>query len=372
MIVTGIIFANIYDSSLRELTNKRTMGSLPYGGRYRQIDFALSNMANSGIRQIGIISRYNYQSLMHHVGSGEEWNLELEAGGLEFLTPFSMSDNASYRGKLEALSSAMDHLEYGRQSDYVVLADAGVLCNIDLNRVLESHVASGKDITVVTKAGITNGKRQMDMVVKVDQQGQVTDMAVDYAAPQGYLASTGIFVIPRTLLIQQVKETVARSLYRLERDFILRCYRAGEITVNAYQHEGVVQYNESPEEYYRNNLALIEKEIRGDLFGGCHSIYTKVRDQVPSYYGEDCHIEDSIVADGCILEGTARHSVLFRQVSLAPGALVEDCIIMNSARIGAGAEVRCAILDKDVTVRPGARLVGTPENPVIVKRGAII
>ncbi len=372
MTASGIIFANIYDSSLGQLTNKRTMGSLPYGGRYRQIDFALSNMANSGIRQIGIISRYNYQSLMHHVGSGEEWNLELQEGGLEFLTPYSMSSNASYRGKLEALSSAMDHLMYGRQTDYVVLADAGVLCNIDLNKVLEAHAASGKDITVVTKAGIANGEKQLDLAVTVDEAGEITDMAVDYAAKSGYLASVGLFVISRELLIHHVNESVARSLYRFERDFVLRQFQAGKLSVNVYQFEGVVLYNESPEEYYLNNLALTEELIRKDLFGGCHPIYTKVRDRVPSYYGEECAIDDCIVADGCMLEGEAKHSVLFRQVTLCRGARVEDCVIMNDAVIGEGAELKCVILDKDVTVRPGSKLIGTPNNPVIVKRGETV
>ena len=149
----GIIFANIYDSSLGELTNKRTIASLPYGGRYRQIDFTLSNMSNSGIRHIGIITKYNYQSLMNHIGSGQEWDLELEEGGLEYLTPFAMGHNGSYRGKVEALNSAMIFLENALE-DYVVLADSNVLCNIDLDRVLEQHVESGKDVTVAVKAGI--------------------------------------------------------------------------------------------------------------------------------------------------------------------------------------------------------------------------
>lgn len=372
MTATGIIFANIYDSSLGELTNKRTMASLPYGGRYRQIDFALSNMANSGIRQIGIISRFNYQSLMHHVGSGEEWDLELQQGGLEFLTPFSMSSHASYRGKLEALYSAMDHLEFGKKSDYVVLADSGVLCNIDLNRVLAAHVASGKDLTVVTKAGIANGTKQLDMAIRLDDKGEIMDMAVDYVAGSGYLASMGLFVISRELLVHHIKEAVARNLYRFERDFVLRQYQAGNLTVGVYQFEGVALYNESTEEFYRNNLALTDELVRRDLFGGCHPIYTKVRDCVPCYYGESCKLDNCIVADGCILEGEAKHSVLFRQVTLQEGAKVEDCVIMNDAVIGEGAELKYAILDKDVTVRPGKKLIGTMEHPIIVKRGETV
>ena len=372
MTVSGIIFANIADSSLGELTNKRTIASLPYGGRYRQIDFALSNMANSGIHQIGIISRYNYQSLMHHVGSGEEWNLELQEGGLEFLMPYAMSSNASFRGKLEALSSAMYHFEFSDPEGYVVLADAAILCNIDLTPVLESHIASGKDLTVVTKAGIANGTKKLDMAVKLGQEGEIQDLAVDYAAGPEYLASMGLFIISRKLLIHHVKEAVARSLYRFERDFVLRQYQMGNLSINVYTFQGHALYNESPEEYYRNNLALIDKDIRHDLFGGCHPIFTKVRDCVPCYYGEDCHIEDCIVADGCMLEGTAKNSVIFRQVTLAPRASVEDCVIMNDAVIGEGCELKCVILDKNVTIRPGTRLIGSHNHPIIIKRGETV
>ena len=365
----GIIFANIYDSSLGELTNKRTMASLPFGGRYRQIDFALSNMANSGIRRIGIISRYNYHSLMNHVGSGEEWDLELQEGGLEFLTPYSMSDSASYRGKMEALYSAMRSLQYGSKDDCVVLADAGVLYNMDLNRVLESHISSGKDLTVVTKAGVANGIKQLDMAIKLDNKGNIADVAVDYRAPAGYLASISLFVISRELLLHHVKECVARSQCRFGRGFVLRQEQDGNLSLNICSFDGIVLYNESTEEYFHNNLALINKDIRHDLFAGRHPIYTKVRDRVPSYYGEACHIDNCVVADGCVLEGNVKESVLFRQVTIGKGTSVENCLIMNDTVIGEDCELKCVILDKDVVVRSGAKLIGTPTNPIILKRG---
>lgn len=368
MTAMGIIFANIYDSSLGELTNKRTMASLPYGGRYRQIDFTLSNMATSGIRHIGVLSRYNYQSLMNHIGSGEEWDLELQEGGLEFITPYSIH-NFSYRGKMEALSSALGELEYSGNEDYVVLSDAGVLCNIDLSKVIENHIASGKDITVVTKAGVANGKKQLDLAVKLDAKGEISDLTVDYVAPADYLASMALFVISRQLLISHVRECMARNRFRFERDFLLRQFSEGNLSVNVYQFQGVALFNESTEEFFKSNLALIDKDVRHDLFSGAHPIYTKVRDRVPSYYGENCNIQDCIVADGCQLEGTAKHSVLFRQVTIGEGATVEDCVIMNDTVVGEGCELKCVILDKDVTVRPGAKLIGTPKNPIIVKRG---
>lgn len=367
----GIVFANIYDSSLGQLTNKRTIASLPYGGRYRQIDFTLSNMSNAGMRHIGIITKYNYQSLMNHIGSGQEWDLDLEDGGLEFLTPFAMGHNGTYRGKIEALNSAIKYLELSRE-DYVILADSGVLCNIDLEQVLQHHINSGKDVTVVVKDGIANGVKQLDLAIRLDNAGQVADMATDYCADASYLASMGIFVISRELLAYYVKESVARSRYRFERDFLLLQYNARRLTVGVYKFQNVALFNESTLEYYKNNLALTIPEVRSSLFRGERTIYTKVRDRVPTYYGETAQVDNCIVADGCVLEGTIVHSVLFRQVRVEAGAVVRDSVIMNGSVIGAGAEISCVVMDKDVVVRPGVRLIGTPENPMIVRRGEIL
>lgn len=373
MTAMGIIFANIYDSSMGGLTNKRTMASLPFGCRYRQIDFTLSNMTNAGIRRIGIISRFNYQSLMAHIGSGEEWDLELKEGGLEFLTPYSMEySNTVYQGKIEALHSALEYLEYNSREDYVILADSSLIYNIDINKVISAHIDSGKDITVVTKAGVANGVKKLDLAVKLDGKGAIADMAVDYPADPAYLASMGLFVIEKKLLLAHVRACMARNRYRFERDFLLQEYLEGSLSVNVYQFEGVALYNESTEEYYRSNLAIIDKEVRHDLFNTDRPIYTKNRSRVPAYYGEESCIENCAVADGCFLEGTVKDSVLFRQVCIGAGTVVEDSIIMNDTVVGENCELKCVILDKDVTVRPGTKLIGTPNSPIIIKRGETV
>jgi len=370
MKVMGIIFTN--DASLGDLTNKRTMASLPFGGRYRQVDFALSNLACAGVRQIGIISRHNYQSLMNHIGDGEEWGLELEEGGLEFLTPYAQSDTHTYRGKLESLASAMDFLEYGGNDDeLVVMIDSAVISNLDLTKVLNAHVASGCDVTVVTKAGICNGVKKVDLALKVEN-GKVTDMVVDYTAAPDYVASMDIFVLSKKFLIRSVKEMIARDKFHMDRDLVMGGWQRGSVSVNTYPFEGVAMFNESVEEYFRHSLSLIDKDIRTDIFYGAHPVYTKVRDRVPTYYGEDCEIEDCLVADGCMLEGKVEDSILFRQVTVCAGAEVEDCVIMNDSVVGEGCELKYVILDKNVTVTPGAKLIGTKSSPIIIKRGETV
>ena len=370
MNVMGIIFTN--DATMGELTNKRTMASIPFGGRYRQVDFALSNLSCAGVRHIGVIARHNYQSLMHHVGDGEEWGLELEEGGLEFLTPYAQTAAGSYRGKLESLANAMDFLEYGDEDELVVLIDSAVLSNIDLRAVIDAHVASGKDVTVVTKNGICNGEKQIDLALKLDAEGKVLDMAVDYPAPAEYVASMDTFVMSKKWLMEQVIEHVAHNMYHMDRDLVMGLWQSKPEAINVYQFDGVALFNESVEEYFQNSMALINKDVRHNLFIGAHPIYTKVRDRVPTYYGANCEVEDCIIADGCMIEGEVENSILFRQVTVCEGAEVEDSIIMNDSVIGEGAKLKYVILDKNVTVRPGAKLYGTAKNPIIVKRGEIV
>ena len=366
----GIIFAN--DGTIGSLTEKRTMASLPFGGRYRHVDFALSNLSAAGIRRVGIITRHNYQSLMNHIGSGEEWGLEMEEGGLEYLTPYAASATDNYRGKLESLHSAMTFLNSGAEDEYVIMIDSAILSNIDLNDVLDAHIASGKTITVVTKEGIANGTKQLDLALKLNGDGSIADVAVDYVAPAEYLASMDIFVLSKKWLVKQVKEHIAHALYHMDRDLVLGLWHNDPNAINVYQFKGHAMFNESVEEYFQNSLSLNNKKVRNDLFHFNHPVYTKVRDRVPSYYGEDCEIENCIVADGCMLEGEVEDSVLFRQVTICEDAEVENCIIMNDCIIGEGAELKYVILDKDVVVRPGARLCGSPKAPIIIKRGEIV
>ena len=368
MNVMGIIFAN--DASIGALTEKRTMSSLPFGGRYRQVDFALSNLACAGVHHVGIITRRNYQSLMHHIGSGEEWGLELGDGALEFLTPSAQSATDSYHGKLESLASAMDFLKYGNE-DYVVIVDSAVLSNVDLSKVVAAHAASGKDITVVAKAGICNGTKKIDLALKV-KDGEIKDICVDYVASPKYLASMDIFVLNKKFLMEQIKEHISHNRFHMDRDLVLGGWQAGKVSVNVFPFEGTVLYNEDVESYFANSMALLDKDVRHDLFGRVHPVFTKVRDRVPTYYGDGCEVENCLVADGCFLEGEAEDSVLFRQVSIAPGAEVEHSVIMNDSVVGQGAQLEYVILDKNVTVRPGAKLIGTKRNPIIIKRGETV
>ena len=368
MSVMGIIFAN--DVAIGELTSKRTMASLPFGGRYRQVDFHLANLTAGGIRHLGIVSRSNYQSLMNHVGSGEEWGLELGEGGLEFLTPFSLGKDDRYRGKLENLYAVIDFLVYAEE-DYVVLTDSSILTNLDVKDIIASHEASGKDITIVTKPGVADGEKVLDMALKMEN-GSVSDIVVNYPAPAGYLASMDLFVVGREWLIQKINDCVARDKFHMDRDLVLGQWLTNGLTVNVYEYTGVALYNESTAQYFQNSLALVDKEVAYGIFHGHHNVYTKVRDCVPTYYGDDCNISNCLIADGCILDGKVEDSVLFRQVTIEKDAKIDKCVIMNDTVVGEGAELKYVILDKNVKVAAGTKLRGDKNHPIIIKRGETV
>ena len=368
MNVMGIIFAN--DDVTNELTTKRTMASLPFGGRYRQVDFQLANLTAGGVRHLGIVSRSNYQSLMNHVGSGEEWGLEMGEGGLEFLTPGSLGTDDRYRGKLENLHAIADFLNYAEE-DYVLLSDSSILTNLDVKDVIAKHVASGKDITIVAKPGVANGSKVLDLALKAED-GAVSDIVVNYAAEAGYLASMDIFVVGRKWLIEKVEALVARDKFHMDRDLVLGQWKNDGLTINVYEYTGVALYNESLEDYFANSLSLLDKDTAYGIFHGHHDVYTKVRDRVPTYYGEVGVAANCLVADGCMIDGKVKDSILFRQVAVAENAKVENCVIMNDTVIGEGAELQYVILDKNVTVRPGTKISGTKEKPYVVKRGKTV
>ena len=357
----GIIFSNIYDSKMGDLTWERTSGSIPFGGRYRQIDFVLSNMSNSGIRNIGIITKYNYQSLMDHLANCEDWDLHL-GENVRFLPPYATGHTGAYRGKLEALQTALPVLERS-DTEYVILSDTTVLCAIDFSKVVDAHVASGCDLTVVAKAGKADGKHTQTLAVKVDENGKVVDLAVDYCAPADYLTGMSMFVIERKKLLNIIHELVPHGKCYFERDFVLPQYNEGKLSVNVYSFQNIALFNESLQQYYTNNLSLLDQEVRHSLFQTSLPIYTKVRDSVPTLFGEYGQASDCLVADGCLI---------FREVDLDEDTEVESSVLMQGSKVGARSKLRYVILDKNVTVKPDTKLQGTPEHPLYISKGVTV
>lgn len=368
--MSGIIFSNIYDGVLGDLTAKRTVASLPFGGRYRQIDYVLSNMVNSNITSVGVITKYNYESLMDHLGSCEEWDLNRKTGGLFIIPPFASGKSEVYHGKLEALYTALNFLN-SQKSEYVVLSDTITICNINYEAVLAEHIASGKDITVVVSPKKEDGINY-PVIYEANSDSSAKNIKINCKAKDNSFVGLGMFIMEREALIDVVSECVAAGCYHFEKDFLQNYFNEGRLSVNLFVFDGVVLRNRDVTSYLKNNIKLIDEEVHKGLYKSEAPIYTKVRDEIPTFYGENCKVDDCIVADGCRIYGELENSVLFRDVTIEEGAHVIGSIIMQGTKIKKGAYIENAIIDKNVTITDGIRLIGAQTTPVIIKKGETI
>lgn len=368
----GIVFAEIYGSEeLNALTYDRNMAAIPFGGRYRLVDFTLSNMVNSGIDNIGVLVKQHYRSLMDHLANGQEWDLNRKKGGLHIIPPYANESSAhSSVGKLDELRGALDLLIDSSES-YVLLADANVVCSMDYRPALEAHIASGADITAVTYPA-HNGASTSYNYVFVPKDGKAAAFALNEVPKSGCEIGIGTYIISREMLIDIVTEFTAFGAYHFERAFMQRQLNAGKLSINLYSVDCPVLFTNSVTEYLNNSLALTDQEVSRSIFRPNWPIYTRVNDEVPTYYGADCSISSCIIADGCVVEGSAEHSVLARGVKVGKGAKITNSVIMQGVVVGENAVLENVIIDKWAVVSPGTELKGLSTAPVIIRKGANI
>lgn len=368
MNMTGIIFSNIYDTPMGELTMKRTVASMPFGGRYRFIDFVLSNMVNSNISSIGVITKYNYQSLMDHVGGGSDWDLNRKGANLYILPPYATGVTNIYRGNLEALYNAMSFLNKTK-NDYIVICDTTVICNIDFHDALRSHIESGADVTAICNKSIEDYECDSNDLVLTAKDGIVDDLAMGYMLGDKSKIGMGMFIIERKALIDIINNYVSRGRYSFEKDYLLASFVNKSIKINAYEFEGTVLRNHNVVSYFKNSFKLMNPTVKKDIFKRDALIKTKVRDEAPTYYHEGSNVSECLVADGCDIRGTVENSILFRGVVIEEGATVRNSIVMQGTKIEKNSLVNYAIIDKNVEISQGASLSGAPLNPFIVHKG---
>ncbi len=368
--MAGIIFSNIYDTEFGELASDRAVASMPFAGRYRFIDFVLSGMVNSNITSVGVITKYNYESLMNHLGTCEEWDLNRKNGGLTIIPPFAFGSNGVYHGKLEALYNALKYLKQLNE-EYVIMAETVNVCNIDFEKVLKNHVDSGKDITAIA-CSLDKSEDNNKAVYNLDENGELVSISVNCSAQEGSIVGIGMYVMKRELLISAVERSVADGFYHFEKDLVQKCFNTGELSVNVYSFNGVVLRNKNLCSYLENNLKLTDEKIREGLFLPTSSVYTKVRDEIPTYYGDKCRVVDCVIADGCIIDGTVERSAIFRNVKIAEGARVIGSVLMQGTTVSKDAYLENVIIDMDVTVTAGQRLIGSKTAPVIIKKGETV
>ena len=377
MTVAGLIFSNIHDQCVPELTRIRTMASIPFGCRYRLIDFPLSNMVNSGITNIGIITHYNYQSLLDHVGNGKDWDLARRSGGIKLLPPYVTAyENGAaariYETRLEALMGAGNFINRCG-ADYIVMSDCDAIVNIDLSAVVEDHVRSGAYLTVVSKklpAGSYRFERPVS-VLKVDGDNRVTDIADLRPEEGGAIVNTNIMVMSRGDLQALVSESLARGWHSFHKDIIAKNLETR--LIRAYPFDGWYSQISSLESYFASSMKLLETDVRRDLFGRSErQIYTKIRNSAPTKYASGASVKNSILADGCVIEGEVENCILFRNVRVGKGCVVKNCILLQDTYVGDNVSLNCVITDKDVVIKDGRNLSGHQTKPFFIGKGETV
>lgn len=365
--VLGIIFANMHDDTIEDLAKYRTMGSVLFGGRYRLIDFPLSNMVNSGISEVGVVTKKNYQSLIDHLGSAREWDLARKKGGLRILPPFSYNDSGVYRGRLEAIHGIMSTI-INSSCEYIVMSDCDIVTNMNYKKVIDAHIERGADITMVCNKGLYKMEQTRHCtVVGANEDGRVYDILTDPQISGECNISLNMFVISKDLLVQLVGQCISRSQYSFQRD-VLQAMK-DKLKIYTYQYDGYFKRIDGIKRYYEANLDIINPQNSRKLFFTDTPIYTRVNDNAPCKYGLESKVKHSLIADGCIVEGDVENCVLFRGVKVGKGAVVKNSIIMQNTVIGQHAELNYMITDKNVNVERYRVLSGSLVYPLFVGKG---
>ena len=377
MAVAGIIFSNIHDSSIPELTNIRTMASVPFGCRYRLIDFPLSYMVNSGINKIGIITHDNYQSLMDHIGTGKDWDLARRSGGIKILPPFISTTGGTnggrlYTTRLEALIGAIGFITRCNE-DYIVLSDCDCICNIDLDAVISDHIERNSDMTIVTRPSVEGETLPAEgaTVVRSDANGLIIETEAYQKNAVDIEISTNIIVVNRVFLINLLNEAMAHGYSHFYKDAISR--RLGKSRIYRYRYEGIYLQIASMASYFSASMKLLDNEVRNGLFKAPNRpIYTKLRNSSPTVYAEGARVSNSYVADGCVIEGEVENCVLFRGVHIGKGTVVKNSVLMQDTFTGNNVTLNCVVTDKNTAIRDGRILSGHETMPFFIPKGTMI
>ncbi len=367
----GIIFPNSYDNQIPSLCNERLMASIPFASRYRMIDFLLSSMVNCGIENISVIVRKNYRSLMRHLGAGREWDLARKNGGLNIVPPFAEKTVKVYNGRVEALASIIDFLKTQKEK-YVFISDANIVSNFNYKAMLEAHKVSGADVTIAYKReeipyGFMNLQPNMTTdlyyTLRLDENSRVEHIHTNPKDTGVQNFSMNIYLIERELLIKEVQRAYAHGYVYFERDILAP--KLDTLKVHGFQYEGYTARISDIMSYYTENMKLLDDENLDALFGPS-PIYTRVRDDNPTRYMAKAKVKNTMVADGCVIEGEVENCILFRGVKIGKGTVVKNSIIMQDTTIMGNAEINYVITDKEVTISAGKELRGNDSFPIFV------
>lgn len=327
----GVIDATTYKREMDDLTIHRSIAAVPFAGRYRLIDFVLSNMVNSGIESVAIFPRYQYRSLMDHLGSGKNWYLNRKRDGLFFFPSPDLP--ISHIGSFQHFQQHIDYFLRSTQK-YALICNSYTVCNIDYEEVLRRHIMSECDIT------------------RICHHGQSLDM----------------FILETSLLLDLIanqQRNHYQSIVDVAND------QTNGLTVCDYEYDGYVAVIDSIERYFYHSLELLQPDVWKQLFLKGRPIYTKVKDEPPTKYTLHACVRNAMIANGCVIEGEIENSIISRSVKIGKGTVVKHSVIMQKSQLGENCYLEYVIVDKDARIGDGVKLIGTPEQPIVIRKGTI-
>jgi len=370
MNAVGIILAGGKNRRLGLLTKNRATSALPVGSCYRAIDFPLSNMTNSGIGKVAVMTQYNSRSLHDHLSSSKWWDLGRKQGGLFVLSPFLANDHASsFRGTADSIYQNLTFLRRSKEK-YVVISSGDCIYKMDYNDMLKFHRAQEADISIAYRHVPHHEDIRRYGVLQLDDQGRLIDMEEKPLDPISNLASTGVYIIGRELLISLIEELASEGRSDLVRDLFSR-YRK-RLRIFGYHFDGFWRNVGSIDSYFNCNMDFLDKGVRDTFIANAPHIQTKPKDEPPAKFNSAATVSNSLIGSGTILDGCAYTSIIFRNVRIGEHSNVRNSLLMEGAKVGRNCVIEYAILDKEVVVRDGAKVLGNPNAIVVVEKGSVI
>ena len=349
----------------------RPIGAFSFLGRYRVIDFPISNMSNSGIDVMQVYVRRKPRSLVEHLGTGRHYNINSKRGKLNILFAETIEENNVYNTDIAAYIENLDCFDE-IDSEYVILAPSYMVYTADYNTFLQTHIESGADITLMyfDNSDDSTNCDYDGVYLKTDEDDKVLDMCYSEGKHRSNKKSMDAYIMKTTLLIDFIETAIAHNKKHFFFDVIVPNF--DRLVIQGYEYKGYVGCITSLEAYYNVNMDMLKPDVYKELFLGNRRIYTKSADGAPAKYGPNAKVSNSLISSGCEIDGEVENSVIFRGSQIAEGAVIKNSVVMAEGFIAPQAEINHTILDRHVKVYSNAHLSGSSNHPVFIPKGASV
>ena len=363
----GIVLAGGNNSRMRELSNKRATAAMPIAGGFRSIDFVLSNMSNSHIQKVAVLTQYNAKSLNEHLNSSKWWDFGRKQGGLYVFTPTTTPENSYwYRGTADAMAQNLGFLKSSHEP-YVVIASGDGVYKMDYNKVLEYHIAKKADFTIVTAYIEERDDPSRFGIIRTDGDGRVTEFEEKPINANGLQVSAGIYIVRRRLLIELIEKSAEEERHDFVKDILIRYKNIKRIY--AFPIQTYWRNISSVDSYFRTNMDFLKKDVRDYFFKEYPDVYSKAEDLPPAKYNAGSSVKNSLVSSGCIVNGEVQDSILFKKAFVGNNCVIKNSIILNDVYIGDNTYIENCIVESRDTIRANTKYIGeNGEIKIVVEK----